>query len=70
MVKVKALEWFGPDLDDEYYAKSVVGTYSIGSIRGDGTRWCMFTYHPSVNSAKAYVQDDYERRILSALEEE
>src|SRR5690606_5690060 len=36
-VGVRPLVWHGPDCDDEYWAKSIIGTFSIGGVRSDGT---------------------------------
>jgi len=68
-VRVKKLEWHGPDYEDEYWASWLGGRYTIQANTDDG-RWLSGVggNFQSVDAAKAAAQADYEARILSALE--
>jgi Lar family restriction alleviation protein len=66
-VAVKGLEWHGPDIRDEFTARSMLGQFVIGPKQRNGSRWCMGDYHLTIEDAKASAQADYEARILSAL---
>lgn len=65
--RIKALKWHGPDVHDEYYARSIIGNFNIGCARHDGYHWCMGEWHPTLDAAKAAAQADYEARIRSVL---
>lgn len=67
-VKVKPLEWHGPDYEDEYWAAWDGERYVIHAETGNG-RWLggVGGYFATVEEAKTAAQGDYERRILSAL---
>lgn len=68
-VKVKALEWHGPDYEDEYWAQMTETRYVIGAPNGNG-RWLSTVggYFQTVDEAKAAAQADFNQRILSSLE--
>lgn len=68
-IKVKALDWHGPDYEDEYWASWLGGIYTIQANTDDG-RWLggVGGNFQSVEAAKAAAQADYEARIRSALE--
>lgn len=66
-VKFKPLVWHGPDIHEEYYARSIIGNFNISCARHDGYRWCMGEWHPTLDAAKAAAQADYESRLRSTI---
>lgn len=68
MSQVKPLEWHGPDYEDEYWAASIIGRYTIQAPTGNG-RWLggVGGYFQDIEAAKAAAQADFDVRILSAL---
>jgi len=70
-VKVKPLEWHGPDFEDEYWAASLDLKYVIHPPNERGVRWLggVGGYFRLVDEAKAVAEKHNEARILSALGE-
>jgi len=70
-VKVKPLEWHGPDFEDEYWAASLDLKYVIHPPNERGVRWLggVGGYFRLVDEAKSVAEKHNEARILSALGE-
>lgn len=68
-VKVKELEWVGPDSDGEHYSKDGLFLYIVRPKYDSKGYWLtnVGKYFPTREAAKAAAQADYEARILSAL---
>lgn len=73
-VRVKALEWsliYSSDDETAWSAMAIGGVYTVRQLTNTGGAWlhCVRTEkrYPSVDAAKAAVQQEYETRIRSAL---
>lgn len=74
--RVKPLVWetnaahchaYGEAAGTNYMAAPSTRPDRIGEFRLSDT-WSGFSYHPTLEAAKAAAQADYEARIMSALE--
>ena len=68
-VEVKPLEWHGPDVNDEIYARSALCVYTIQKQRKSMGFWLTEVggNYASIDEAKAVAEADYRQRILSTL---
>lgn len=74
-VKVKPLEWvnkargyYGASTDFSGYLITEYAGQRVGGFKLEFDIAPFVSYHDTIESAKAAAQDDYERRILAALE--
>lgn len=67
---VKPLEWHGPDVNDEIYARSAFCVYTIQKQRKSMGFWLTEVggNYASVEEAKAAAEADYRQRILSCID--